>query len=162
MKTCVKCEKPKRVGQFYKNKARPDGRDEYCKVCRGEVNKDYQKRNKEAKNTRGREHYARHKDRLREEARERYHKNFWGHLKRAYGITKAQYERMVKKQKGRCAVCGDRPKRRLHVDHDHETGEIRGLLCSGCNGGLGLFKDSIPNLQAAIQYLSENSDSSVG
>lgn len=80
------------------------------------------------------------------------------HLKRAYGITPEEYRELVDLQGGRCAACGDVPSGaghcgRLHVDHDHETGAIRGLLCVTCNQGLGQFKDSTVRLQKAIMYL---------
>jgi predicted HNH restriction endonuclease len=59
------------------------------------------------------------------------------HLKRTYGMTTEEYDTMLNAQGGRCAICGESPlRRRLHVDHDHETGRVRGLLCSRCNTAL--------------------------
>ena len=80
------------------------------------------------------------------------------HLKRAYGLTPEDYQRMVVEQDGRCAACGEPPTGaghcgRLHIDHDHETGDIRGLLCVTCNQGLGQFKDSPARLRLAAMYL---------
>jgi len=73
----------------------------------------------------------------------------------------AQFEALLQAQNSRCAICGashgHKSRRgtvcRLAIDHDHETGKVRGLLCNNCNRGLGRFKDSIENLEAAIRYL---------
>jgi hypothetical protein len=78
-------------------------------------------------------------------------------LKRNHGITLAQYRELVKFQDGCCAICGTQNfggvGRKLHVDHDHETGELRGLLCQHCNLGIANFKDDIKLLKNAIEYL---------
>lgn len=75
-------------------------------------------------------------------------------LKREYGITPEQYDRMHAEQGGVCAICGDQQRgRALDVDHDHVTGAVRGLLCSGCNQTLGKMKDSPDLLRAAAAYL---------
>lgn len=56
------------------------------------------------------------------------------YLRRTYGVTESWYNRQLKKQKGVCWFCGRSPKtRRLHVDHNHKTGRVRGLLCYFCN-----------------------------
>jgi Recombination endonuclease VII len=73
------------------------------------------------------------------------------HLRLAYGMTPEDYQAMVKKQKGLCPICLH--KRRLHVDHDHETGVVRGLLCSGCNSAVGLL-DQPRRLRRAMKYLN--------
>jgi len=71
-----------------------------------------------------------------------------------YGITDEQYAEMLVRQEGRCAICRTPPRdRALDVDHDHETGEIRGLLCRNCNKGLGEFRDDAKLIQRAIDYL---------
>jgi hypothetical protein len=84
------------------------------------------------------------------------------HLKSDHGITIEEFEQMVINQEGRCAICHQFPPKinsrnidRLFVDHDHNTGRIRGLLCSRCNTGLGLFKDSSELLIVAADYLTE-------
>lgn len=72
-----------------------------------------------------------------------------------YGLTREQYEALADRQKNVCAICGNGTKggRRLDVDHDHATGRVRELLCNGCNQGLGMFKEDVVRLEAAIQYL---------
>jgi Recombination endonuclease VII len=73
-------------------------------------------------------------------------------LKRLYGITLADYERMFKKQKGRCAICKEKSRKRLQVDHDHLTKEVRRLLCGPCNRGMGCFRDNLRILRGAVAY----------
>ena len=73
-----------------------------------------------------------------------------------YGITVEQYEAMLEQQGGVCAVCG-RSDLEFHIDHDHSTGVVRGVLCGLCNKGLGQFKDSPDLLEAAAAYLRRQS-----
>lgn len=74
-----------------------------------------------------------------------------------YGITLQQYEDMLEAQDHKCTICGGFDSdRRLSVDHNHDTGAFRGLLCHQCNTGLGLFKDDIHLMKLAIQYLEDN------
>ena len=78
-------------------------------------------------------------------------------LRRNFGITLADYDEMLEAQEGGCVICGKTPAeqngRRLCVDHDHKTDEIRGLLCDNCNQGLGRFQDNPVLLRSAINYL---------
>lgn len=93
--------------------------------------------------------------RKQEQARGRMDAN----LRKSYGITADDYEAMLSEQEGVCAICGsDDPgtrdhRKRLHVDHDHETGRVRGLLCSPCNRLLGQASDSPKILRSAADYL---------
>lgn len=85
--------------------------------------------------------------------------SFTAHLKRHYKMSLEDYNEMLLNQENRCAICGthkDNLKRILQVDHDHETGKIRALLCNSCNGGLGLFKDSPVLLRLAEQYINKH------
>ncbi len=89
-------------------------------------------------------------------------KQFW--LKKLYGLTLADFDRMLTEQGGLCAICRQPPteavnqtgQRGLHVDHDHATGAVRGLLCTNCNGSLGKMKDSPELLRAAADYLEQH------
>lgn len=80
---------------------------------------------------------------------------------RKYGLTVAEYDGLLVAQGGGCAICDSRdPRGRakspyFHVDHDHGTGRVRGLLCAPCNTGLGSFGDDPARLRSAIAYLSE-------
>jgi hypothetical protein len=78
------------------------------------------------------------------------------HLKQKYGLTVEDYERMLEAQGGGCAICGRPPRDdiSLHVDHDHETGLIRGLLCFPGNNAIGLMKDDPERLVRAAEYIS--------
>lgn len=80
-------------------------------------------------------------------------------LRQQYGITLEDYNRMLLEQKGVCAICGgiNLDERRLCVDHNHDTGKVRSLLCDACNVGLGRFKDSADLVQAAADYLKKHS-----
>lgn len=72
-------------------------------------------------------------------------------LRRKYGITQDDVDRMVRAQGGRCAIC--RKRKKLHVDHCHRTGKVRGMLCGTCNRAIGMLS-TVRLLNAAIQYLS--------
>lgn len=103
-------------------------------------------------------------------AREWYHKNKHKHkhkekiknrrtwLKIQYGMTLQDYDAMLAKQGGVCAIHRgpNNINQPFHVDHDHKTGKVRGLLCNNCNTILGHAKDSILVLEAAIRYLEEH------
>ena len=87
---------------------------------------------------------------------------------RVYGITDAEYIEMVKSQNGLCAICGEPEKRTMHgkvkslsIDHDHATGKVRKLLCSGCNHGLGNFKDNVQVILRAAAYITEHKEKTV-
>lgn len=117
-----------------------------------------------------------HRERMREQSRQRRLDPLWKadyaarrkaaryHLKNLYGITPERYDYLFKTQDGVCANCQQPETLRikgnlvsLAVDHDHVTGEVRGLLCSNCNQGLGKFKHDPALLRAAADYLEGQS-----
>ena len=84
------------------------------------------------------------------------------YLKRTYGITRQDYEDMLKAQENCCKICGsegflmkEHHRMKLVVDHCHDSGKVRGLLCHNCNRALGLMKDSVHTLESAIDYLEK-------
>ena len=122
---CPDCGEVKDLDQFPRNKSARAGRGGYCKPCH---------------NARGVATYTRLHGSTR---------NY--HLRRRYGITATDYDVLVEAQGGVCALCHTREPQ--HVDHDHVTGEVRGVLCSCCNQGLGNFRDDVASLRAAVDYL---------
>lgn len=111
--------------------------------------KEYQREWRKLNPNYGREQYVKRREQNREST--------W---KRRYGINRADYEARLRDQGGACAICGTteigRGHSYFHVDHDHTTGKVRGLLCDLCNRGLGYFKDSTKNLGNAMDYLIRN------
>lgn len=102
-----------------------------------------------------------HKDRILERARLRHDANPGlrqeKHRRVTYGMSAGEYDRLLAAQDGACAICNKPPAgRRLEVDHDHRTLEIRGLLCRGCNVMVGLADDDIEVLDTAIAYLARS------
>lgn len=79
-------------------------------------------------------------------------------LRDKYGLTTQEFEEMLLAQGGLCAICGEADKggRALAVDHCHESGKVRALLCHRCNPGLGFFRDDIDRLKKAIAYLEKH------
>lgn len=101
------------------------------------------------------------KKRSRETGRKRRARDPEGHLasyrKWAYGLTAAAFDALHRAQDGACAMCSEPfgDPRKAHVDHCHDTGEVRGLLCHGCNHVLGMANDRPEVLRAGIDYLAE-------
>ncbi|MFE0331056.1 endonuclease VII domain-containing protein [Streptomyces sp. NPDC058960] len=77
-----------------------------------------------------------------------------GHLKRQYGITEAERDELIASQAGVCCICPSAPA--AHVDHCHQTGKVRGVLCFSCNAALGQFKDRPDVIRRAATYVEGN------
>ena len=96
---------------------------------------------------------------------EYYQKNkdviFEKYLNRTYGIGLEKYNSLLSEQSGVCAICKTEcvSGKKLAVDHNHDTGEVRGLLCCRCNRGLGNFNDNLDRLEEAVLYLQRYSNS---
>ncbi len=120
----------------------------------------------EANRARARRWKRENPDRARAKQREYIdsgQKQIWdreSHLRRKYGITIADYDRMFAAQNGVCAICLEaRPEERtLHVDHDHETGAIRGLLCFRCNNAIGSLRENSLIFEAAANYFDRDDE----
>lgn len=120
---------------------------------------EWKRANPEKVRAQSRRRYQRHKERICQYGKDwraanadrmaKWTKN--RDLKKNYGITLEDFNRMCAYQKNKCAICGYEG--RLCVDHDHLTGAVRGLLCSSCNSAIGLFHESVASLAAAIAYL---------
>ena len=113
----------------------------------------------------GKEHYFKNKDKIQEYRKEWYLKNKDKiksiNLKIKYGISLDQYNKMLDDQNGCCKVCGNHEsnfKKGLFVDHCHKTDKIRGLLCNGCNAGLGQLKEDTKIMQKLIEYVKEHNE----
>jgi hypothetical protein len=127
-----------------------------------EYRKQWHLNNKERRNKEHRQQYIENIDKRREEHKQYYIKNKeerrkYKYLNR-YGLTMEQYNEMFNNQNGCCAICGihqSELKRKLFVDHCHESGEVRKLLCNHCNLMLGNANDNKDILFNAIQYLEE-------
>ena len=161
MKQCSKCGEQKPLSDFHKKKANKDGLQNACKSCRVFENnnqyiknkpkrllwqKDYYENNTESVKNRGKDWRKTNKN---------HSKNY--DLMRNYGITSDQKQKMIEHQNNNCAICHTEFKnaKSAHVDHCHTTGKVRAILCSGCNTGLGLFKESQENLKSAQKYLQK-------
>lgn len=109
--------------------------------------------------THARKYRVNNRQKINENARLKRKNNPWEskkyHYRKLYGITPKEYESLLTAQGGVCAICGGiDPKRSLGVDHNHDTGKIRGLLCMSCNIGIGNLDDNVELLTKAIVYLS--------
>ena len=136
-KICRGCRKPKPLIEFYRTTDNSTGFRARCKSCTTKQNKAWRKVNPK---------------KHRAIVRRANHRN---NLSKRFGITEAQFDELWSRCDGRCAICGDAESRdrRLSLDHDHETGELRGFLCSRCNLILGQVKDSPELLERAVVYL---------
>ena len=154
------------LDQFYRAKGTRDGLRGDCRTCFQKRASARYRANPEAAKERTRRWQQENPERYRaqqQKAKESGAKKLAdrkSHLKRKYGMTIEDYDGMLEAQGGGCAICGraPRPDISLHVDHDHETGRIRGLLCFPCNNTLGDFEDDPARLYAAADYLTREAD----
>ncbi len=77
------------------------------------------------------------------------------HLQHSYGISLEVYEALCQSQNGLCAICGQKSDKKLHVDHNHNTGNVRALLCKNCNTSLGLLKEDSKIVENLLQYIKK-------
>jgi hypothetical protein len=137
MYKCAKC------GEIDKTKFHPS-RTTRCKACLATAQREY--RRKRPKD------YWKNKDR-------KYT------LKKRYGVCIDEYEKKIIELGNRCEICNDDPSldetksknhKMLHVDHDHSTGKVRGLICNGCNRALGFINDNIDKARNLVKYLEKH------
>jgi len=159
MKTCTKCGVEKPLDQFSR---KLNGLQSKCKSCVKLFNREHYEKNRRERIANQKEYYLANAESIKQYKKEWRKQNpeliREYYLERHYGITVKQFDELLEKQKGNCAICfSELPKsHHTHVDHDHKTGAVRGILCHGCNTGIGLFKENVTSLQSAIQYLQRN------
>jgi hypothetical protein len=166
MKRCKECGELKPLDEFYRARGMRDGHRNDCKVCNLAAKAARTAENPQANRDRVRRWQVENADRYRATQRE-YAKSGRkrlvdrkSYLKRTYGLMLEDYERLLEVQGGVCAICREpRPEERtLHVDHNHDTGEIRGLLCFRCNNALGDMRESADFAQALLDYLDRDDE----
>ena len=142
-KVCAKCTETKPVSEFHNDKRRSDGKFPWCKPCANTYTAEIKSNHRSARDPEFLKLTRKYRDR----------KNFG---------SDTIFAELIAKQGGGCAVCkkphSDRTIPRFQIDHDHVTARIRGVLCGGCNKALGHVNDSIPVLEALIEYLRRNAD----
>lgn len=150
MKYCNKCTETKPLDDFHRKRSALDGRQTWCILCMQIMHKDWYQHNKE-------------KVRLAQNGdpkRMAYYRR--NHVIKRSGMTPEEFVLLPRV----CAICGrddlslceyngQYGAKSLQIDHDHETGAFRGLLCSSCNKGLGLYRDDPALLRAAADYIEK-------
>lgn len=134
-KICCVCKVEKPYDMFYPNRGKKNLRGGVMSLC------------KKCSCVKSRAWGLKNRDKVAYTKRENY-------LKKTYSLNQEEYTAMVDQVGGRCEIC-KREESNLHIDHDHTTGKIRGLLCLLCNTGLGKFRDNKEILREAIRYLDE-------
>ncbi|MGY1858515.1 endonuclease VII domain-containing protein [Modestobacter sp. SYSU DS0290] len=184
MKRCPDCGEEKPTSEFGRNRALPDGLSFYCLACNRRRNGAWYRTSRAAVGKTVRDHswvpegsrwcpgcrQAVTHEQFSRNSRQRSgfgsrclrcHRRssndaYWT---RRYGLTRADVAALRAGQADACAICGAAAPE--HLDHDHQTGRVRALLCQRCNQGLGLLQDDPSVLRAAADYVEEHRDSSV-
>ena len=138
-KICIKCCEIKEIAQFYRHAKMHDGFEQTCKPCLYK----YKLNRMNNPQIRSQQHIL----------------NGHHSRKKLYGITREEYETLLEKQNGLCAICLNPPSERksLGVDHNHNTGQIRGLLCSQCNVGISALDHGQEVVDRILKYLGLSS-----
>lgn len=164
MKKCNKCEETD-LSKFGKHKNQSDGLQSTCKKCCNNTNKKYRTKNKEKikvinkiwhlSNKKQRKEYCKNWTKINPINGKAHNlKKYWPNSTTEQVLS--YYNQLFLKQEGRCAICTKHQsefKKALHVDHDHKTSKVRGLLCTRCNPGIGYLQNSPTICKAAYEYL---------
>ena len=126
-KNCTKCSTHKPLAEFHKSSSAADGKASWCKSCVNRIKRESRKRTYAPEN-----------------------KRKWA-IKTRYGLTPEQVDAMYAAQNGQCAVC-KKAIEKFHIDHNHNTGAVRGLLCHRCNVRIGGWDDG-EWLSSALRYM---------
>jgi len=171
-KTCCHCKQTKTKSDFWKDSSRLDGLHHNCKECGNKMSKKSYQKSREAHGN----SYIPHANRTPEEQREikrqrsneyrkrkaaenpywrteKSHKEFARQIGIPFEELESWYKKQWMKQQAQCAVCGTVFGEEV-IDHDHVSGKLRGLLCSNCNTGIGMLKDSSKICLKASEYLT--------
>ena len=171
-KRCSVCKNTKPIDEFYKDKQRLSGYSPRCKKCHYQLGvrtrknnivkyrlreKAYRQANKEKIKIRTKNWAIKNKDKVNQKSKEWQRKNPEkvrnNQLRYEYGITIDDYNQLLIKQENRCAICKRHSDKTLVVDHNHQNGKVRGLLCRTCNTAIGLLNDNYLLLLEASNYL---------
>lgn len=158
MKICSSCRREKPQSDFHKDVSRSDGLSNRCKRCRCKYPETIQKRCVACGDifTASGQRKA-----------QKYCGRTCQQLHIRYGIDEYKYEDLLISSNYKCAICGEEEKivdartgkiYELSIDHCHDSGKVRGILCGNCNAGIGHFKDDIGILKRAILYLENSKD----
>lgn len=162
-KICTACKQELPVSEFSRKLSSYDHR---CRPCKATYAREWRLRHRDRLNAEARAWHAANREVANAGRKERHRLNPQqkkAHdLMKMYGLTLEQYDEMLARQNHACAICGEPESRTrkgkllaLVVDHDHETGDVRGLLCASCNSVLGLADDDPDRLRAAAAYIEE-------
>ena len=159
-KVCTKCKKEKALSEFgsYNRRGRRQVRPR-CRECENEYKKEYRKTHKKQTSKAFKKYYDKNKKKLNESVRQwrkqnpDYRREYM--LKNLYDITLKKHEQIYLEQNGCCAICNEPVEySKIHTDHNHKTGKVRGLLCPYCNHFLAAL-DNIEFFNKAVAYLDE-------
>lgn len=177
-KICLKCKVPQDIENFTTDSSKKDNHRNYCNTCVNTTQRLWYAKNKEKARKQAMVSYEKNKETIKlrrrqdlknnpekhKAARQKYYDpkkskmNAWKNAG-IINMTHEYYDELLKSQDNKCAICKTHQqdlKRTLSVDHDHNTGKVRGLLCDNCNRALGYFKDDTSILEVAKNYLLWN------
>jgi hypothetical protein len=145
-RVCPNCDRTLHVSHFYKSTQTKDRLERHCKDCQRAYVVDWQRRNKEKFNSYQREWRSQNKEKHAASAK-------YSKIRNKYGLSREEYDSLM--EQSHCGICdADLTERKPALDHCHATGKIRGVLCSQCNTGLGMFHNNPEALRRAAEYLS--------
>jgi len=182
---CTKCNIEQSITEFRKDQHNPTGYHVHCRICYNLAQKEYRAKNRDCVNTYANNYYKENAERIKAMRKLKrqgkdtsefhskksfdkdnyYNRGGWKKTREnswrqrgIIGMTYDIYEELLISQNNSCAICKKEHTdiKKLHIDHCHNTGKVRGLLCNNCNNGMGKLGDSIERLELVINYLKSH------